>query len=158
MIEIAEKSMNTLFDCSPAGNKGNIMNLIQVDIQKIMYQGPLVLLSVSSVFNGIGCIIIGFSLLGGIFGIYMLFTLFFITIIGFTYKYKLLTEYNMYKMRDKRMSMLSNSIENIRYVKFNVYEEFFCKLMHKMRRNELKCISVIAIFFSVGHFLNFFGT
>ncbi len=54
--------------------------------------------------------------------------------------------------------MLSNAIENIRYVKYNCYEEFFSKIIERMRVDEKKCLMFIIIFHSMIHFLNFFGT
>ena len=40
------------------------------------------------------------------------------------------------EIRDKRISFLKNLFENIRYVKFNVYENFFIKFIYDIKEKE----------------------
>lgn len=58
------------------------------------------------------------------------------------------------KLRDKRITFLKNIFKNIRFVKFNVYENFFTKYIYDMRKLEINELKKYYLMIGVLIFLN----
>ena len=84
---------------------------------------------------------ISFYIFGWIFVIYIVISFVFMIISGFLYKFTGSIELKIQKLRDKRITFLTNVFKNIRFVKFNVYENFFAKYIYDLRKKEISSLT-----------------
>ena len=156
-FRILERSLDVNFDTTELTSRGNIINLVQTDTQQFIDEAYLPIASVTGYLNIIIFFPISFYLLSYFFSFYILSAIFLLIITLLCVKKKALTKLKLFYERDKRINFLTNSISNIRYVKYNVYENFFAKIAHKMRLNEISLIKIFYVYFAGSAILIWIG-
>ena len=119
-------------------NSGEIINFIQVDALKLTN----LMLECSELLT-LPFLIISYSYMlfkfFGISFIFGLFTLIAFLLINFLFqkKFKKIQKDQM-KLKDKRMKIISETINNIKILKLNCWEDEFLKRINEARENEIK--------------------
>jgi ABC-type multidrug transport system fused ATPase/permease subunit len=118
-------------------SKGNLISLIQIDCATIEFVGNDIV-SASMIFlQLLFCFGVGFFLLGWAFAAFIAsFILLLIATIYFK-KLSMRIEKDFMHYRDQRMSLISGILSNIRFVKYNVLENYFIKLVYDSRLKEI---------------------
>lgn len=145
---VLEKALKIKLISPKANFVGNLVNLIQQDCIRFYSNGFSIFYFFWTMIYLCSIVFICFWLLGRIFIYYMAtgFTLMAMTIRLYqSYsKHTLLLQ----KERDNRVSQQDNILKNMRYIKFGVLENFFCKFVHDLREKEMVRLKTIYLIVS----------
>lgn len=131
--------MNSL---SPSKNFiGNVINLIQTDCQKFEEYGFALIYSVWAVFYIGSVFTASFFLINWVILVYLTVSIIFMVISGALYTKYMNLEFSLMAKRDERVTLLNNIFKNIRFVKFTVLENFFCKYVYDYKKKELSLLN-----------------
>lgn len=128
-------TLNSGFDSAAAA--GHVANLVQLDCSNLIAQSVIVI----NIFYYLFLIISNFSLcfyfIGWSFfsyiGVFLV-----LSPLPFYAVYKIsFYDSNAFELKDRRTSLLMIIFSNIRFIKFNVLENFFVRLAHDYRKAEL---------------------
>lgn len=149
-IAIIRKILDIRIGFDSITAKGNLLNLIQTDCQafseytsalaKIFY----VMTSISMIF------LIGFYIVSWTFGVYIFSIVVGVLISSFALNKKAKLQAKLYQLKDERMGLILSILSNIRFIKFNVLENFFISFLTSKREREiviLKKIIVVTLLF-----------
>lgn len=145
---VLEKALKIKLISPKANFVGNLVNLIQQDCIRFYSNGFAIFYFFWTMIYLCSIVFICFWLLGRIFIYYMAtgFTLMAMTI-------RLYQSYSRHtlllqKERDNRVSQQDNILKNMRYIKFGVLENFFCKFVHDLREKEIARLKTIYLIVS----------
>jgi len=91
-------------------------------------------------FQFLICFGIGFTFFGSTFGIYIAGSFFFMMIAIGLENICMRIDKRFMSIRDDRLSFVSSVLSNIRFVKFNVLENYFAKIAAKYRQQEVRLL------------------
>jgi len=138
-------------------SKGNVLNLIQVDCENIEAEGIYIFLFLYNFLILVGCFGCGFFLLGRAFLVYVAVNIAIASLTAFLYSRSTYYTEKLMQFRDDKMTLLSSLFSNIRFVKFNVMEDFFARVASIFRRKEMRQLRssfVIIVFVTFFDWLN----
>jgi ABC-type multidrug transport system fused ATPase/permease subunit len=121
-------------------SKGNLINLIQIDCAVVEEVGYELVLSTYIVILLAFCFFTGFYLFGLVFGAYIGCSLLLMIIAVALLKVCMRIDKEFMVLRDDRLSVVSGILSNIRFVKFNVLENYFTKIVYDYRLQELSLL------------------
>ena len=137
MIHIFNKTLKIKSKSSSDNFEGNIINLIQVDCQKFESQGAFFFYIFYSFISIISTFSLAFYMMGVAFLSYLGISVFVSICSGFLFKLNIRYEKQLLALRDQRITLQNNLFKNIRFIKFNVYENFFVKYLYDFKKKEL---------------------
>ena len=121
-------------------SRGNLVNLIQIDCAAVEDVGYELVMSTYILFQFMICFAIGFTFFGADFGVYIGVSLIFMLIAIGLENICMRIDKCFMNIRDDRLSFVSNVLSNIRFVKFNVLENYFAKIASNYRRKEVRLL------------------
>lgn len=154
IVHILKKALRVNFKSNSSDLKGNIINLIQIDVQNFETQGWAFFLAIYCIFGAVCLLAISIYLLGYAFLAYLGCSIVFSAINIILYTKELSVEKRLLVLRDKRISFLTNLFSNIRFIKFNTYENLFVKLVYDFRKKEVRLLVKILLLLSLVYFLS----
>lgn len=137
IVHALKHSFTINLKSSPFASKGNVLNLIQVDCESLEQYADKVYPACMTTLLLIVASILGVYFMGFAFITYLVITSVFLWVMYKQYEKNLKNELECLKEKDKRMSFLSNLLTNIRFIKYNVLENFYAKMAYELRRKEL---------------------
>ncbi len=139
-------------------SRGNLVNLIQIDCAAVEDVGYELVLSTYIFFQFVICFGIGFALFGGIFVFYIGGSCFFMLIAVILENICMKIDKQFMNIRDDRISFVSSVLSNIRFVKFNVLENYFAKITAEYRRKEVRLLCWYNIFYAFTVFIDWIAS
>ena len=158
IVHILKKALKVNLKSHHGDLRGNIVNLIQIDCQNFETQGWGIFFAFYCVLGAVFLLAISFYLLGVAFFAYLSCSLLFSIINIILYTKELSIEKSLLLLRDKRISFLTNLFTNIRFIKFNTYENLFVKLIYDFRKKEIRLLVKILVLLSFVYFFSWITT
>ena len=149
IVQIVQRALRLNIDASSA-SFGNIINLIQIDCQNFENYGYNVFLVFYVFFGTVSYLFIAVYVVGWTIWVFIAAQGVMMLLSNFIYYFMFLYEKRNMKEKDRRLELQSNVFGNIKFIKFNVMENFFIKLIYNQRKRELYQLACYLITISVG--------
>ena len=133
---------------------GNVVNLIQTDCQKFEEYGFATIYGIWTFFYIIFVMAASVYLLKWVILVYIGVSFIFLAISAYLYSISAKLQLLLMEKRDTRISLLNNIFNNIKFVKFTVLENFFCKYVFDYKKKEIKILKKIYIVVSMVVLIN----
>ena len=154
ILKVMEKVKKIQSRSAGKNFRGNATNLILIDCEKIGYQGSILIEILLVSFLLLTTFTISFVIFGWTFIFYIVIAFLFSVFSAYLYNKNRIFQHRILGLRDKRVTFLDNIFKNIRFVKFNVLENFFAKHIHDMKKVELRELSKYYVLLGFIIFIN----
>jgi ABC-type multidrug transport system fused ATPase/permease subunit len=142
---VADHILSVNIHSNSETSKGNLINLIQIDCATLESVGELLVMSTYVLFQFGLCFGVGFYLFGYVYGTFICCSVVFMFVGVFMQNISMKIEKEFMSHRDKRISLITGILSNIRFIKYNVLENYFIKLVYDSRAKEIALLFKIKV-------------